>query len=486
MSIPPIRPVRDAKHSLFQSAVAAYVRSRSGAAGPAEAGLAPTEAQGTGDDFTAALASPLVQAASAAAQVQVAGQTAPPSALEAAAPADVSAATLAKSMGEALAAGNAPEAARLAEEFRKVSDADYAGWIISGLTYFSYLAKYQTPLYRDWNREGKGDRNYSVIEWKLPDNARVGILGDWATNLDDARGVLTAMKQKGVDAVIHLGDVYYSGTPDECTQSLRTLRDVLGPAIPVFTIPGNHEYYSFGHGFYPMLDALNTGIPGAQQPASYFCLRTQDGAWQFLAMDTGYNGRAIPAPATSLVPSEAAWHRDKLETFAGTTILLSHHQLFTANDDIPSSSRPWLNENLLGVFQPYFDRVAAWLWGHEHNLVLYANGLMGLQKGRLIGASAYEEAVSEHPYVPKYPAVPYLDPARYRLDAAEGYYNHSYAIIDFGTRKAPQDPVSITYYQYPSWAGFKKPYPAPPANEEVFTETLDPRRPASTSGTAHG
>jgi hypothetical protein len=398
-----------------------------------------------------------------------------PRTLLAAAPDDVNAAAFAKALGEAMAAGNDAEAARLTAEIRKFSSADWPGWITCAEIYAKYLLQYGTALYRDWRREGNSDRNYSVIQWKLPNNARVGILGDWGTNMDDARAVLSVMKQKGVDAVIHLGDIYYSGTPDESNQALQILRDVLGPDIPVFNLPGNHDYYAFGHGFYPMLDALNTAIPAARQAASYFCLRTEDGTWQFLGMDTGYNdGNPVVQRAPALVASEADWHRDKLETFGGKTILLSHHQLFSAGEDIRSSARPWLNEYLLGVFQPYFrDRVAAWLWGHEHNLVLYADGVMGLQKGRLIGASAYEETLGEDPYTVKHPQIPYLDPTRYRLGAAEGYYNHSYAIIDLGVRKAPQDPVSITYYQYPSWSGVRTPYPAPPANETIFTESLD-------------
>jgi predicted phosphodiesterase len=508
--IPPIRTVRAADHSLFQSAVAAHARSQppgslrstASAVGAAE-GAAAAAPQAEPDAFTGALGTHLVEAASAAARAAAAGQAPNPAALLAAAPGDtnaaagapafpadqapnprmllaaapddVNAAVFAKALGEAMAAGDEAGVARLTAAIRKFSSADWAGWLTCAEIYAKYLLEYGTVLYRDWRREGKGDPNYSVIQWKLPNNARVGILGDWGTNMDDARAVLSVMKQKGVDAVIHLGDIYYSGTPDESNRALRILRDVLGPGIPVFNLPGNHDYYAFGHGFYPMLDALNAGIPEARQAASYFCLRTEDGAWQFLGMDTGYNdSNPVFQRAPALVPSEADWHREKLETFGGKTILLSHHQLFSAGEEIRSSARPWLNEYLLGVFQPYFrDRVAAWLWGHEHNLVLYADGIMGLQKGRLIGASAYEEALNEDPYKVKYPQIPYLHPSRYRLDATEGYYNHSYAIIDLGVRKAPQDPVSITYYQYPSWSGVRASYPLPPKNETIFTESLD-------------
>ncbi len=81
-----------------------------------------------------------------------------------------------------------------------------------------------------------------------------------------------------------------------------------------------------------MIASINSGIAGCLQKASYFCLRTEDGAWQFLGMDTGYNDRDPTSPmAPGLQPSELKWHRDKLDRFRGSTIMLSHHQLFSAH-----------------------------------------------------------------------------------------------------------------------------------------------------------
>ena len=82
-------------------------------------------------------------------------------------------------------------------------------------------------------------------------------------------------------------------------------------------------------------------------------------------------------------------------------------------------------------------------------MVLYQNGLLGLPRGRLIGSSAYEETTGESPYTVVYPDIPYLDPANYQLEAENDYYNHSYAVINF-KRAQPNDPIKISYYQYPS------------------------------------
>lgn len=345
-------------------------------------------------------------------------------------------------------------------------------------------------VYHDWKKEGRGSLEYGVIDWRLPNDAKVGIIGDWGTGMDDSIGLLQDLMAHKPDAIIHVGDIYYSGTPEECSTNFadpitRVFDQVLGQGkrIPVFTLPGNHDYYALGYGFYPMLARLNND-PKTRQDASYFCLRTEDDGWQFLGMDTGW---ADANPANQLnpnyagpwvQPSELEWHRDKLEHFSGSTVLLSHHQLFTANAKIngmasSQSEFPYLNAFLMSAFQPFFrDRVAAWLWGHEHNLVLYKNGLFGLAKGRLEGASAFEEAVDEDPYKNKYPEyVSYLDPKKYRVSKnPEGYFSHSYSIIDLGGRSNPSAPVTASYYEFPSW--YKK-RPSSPKGKFIFTESYE-------------
>jgi Calcineurin-like phosphoesterase len=335
--------------------------------------------------------------------------------------------------------------------------------------YLSYWAAHNGKfLYNDWTIQGGNNPQYGVIQWQLPNDATVGVIGDWGTGMPDAAALLTDLMSHSPDAIIHLGDIYYSGTPAECQgYFVKVISDVFAAtnkSCPVFTIPGNHDYYALGYGFFPMLPGLNAKFPTALQQASYFCLRTQDGGWQFLGMDTGRHD-ANPLDQVDplyagpwLEPTEILWHRDKLANFAGATILLSHHQLFTANatiNGLASFQREfsYLNPNLLNVFEPFFGKIAAWLWGHEHNFVLFQNGLFGLEKGRLLGASAFEEQVSESPYTVKHPNVPYLDPTKYQLQPEQqfGYYPHAYAIIEFAGRTQPTDPVQVSYYSFPSW-----------------------------------
>jgi 3',5'-cyclic AMP phosphodiesterase CpdA len=106
-----------------------------------------------------------------------------------------------------------------------------------------------------------------------------------------------ALKKFTPDVIIHLGDVYYSGTVEECTANVLDVLDQIVADLKLakrpafFSIPGNHDYYSGGSGFYRMIGKVNSGVAGCTQQASYFCLRTEDSQWQFLGMDTGYGDR---------------------------------------------------------------------------------------------------------------------------------------------------------------------------------------------------
>ncbi len=391
--------------------------------------------------------------------------------------------------GVALVEGDIERAATIDLEFRKYSDIDLK-FLSCAVTFAEYYLEHDGEiLYNDWTQQGKGNDNYGVIEWTLPDDGVLGIIGDWGTGLDDARELLREVMGFKPTAIIHLGDIYYSGTPPECHINYAdVIADVFketlpeGKRIPVFNLAGNHDYYAFGYGFYPTLTTINQGTTGAEQVASCFCLRTTDGGWQFLAMDTGYEDSdpwdlIDPGTGPGLHTSEVQWLQHKLNEFTGATVLLSHNQLFSAHAKLNDSPTPYLNTFLQKAFAPYFaNDVAAWLWGHEHNFAAYQDGLFGLAKGRLIGCSAYEELTLAKPYAVNYPEVPYLDPAKYQLGSEGDYYDHGYAIVDLSQRAQPSDPVSISYYQFPSWG---KTPPQSPKSQLIFSEQLT--RPAVTA-----
>jgi hypothetical protein len=304
-----------------------------------------------------------------------------------------------------------------------------------------------------------------VVPLPDEDDLAIGLIADWGTGLDDAKWLLGEVMKHAPHALIHLGDIYYAGMPDEVRTNFLDIVNATAPDIPTFTMSGNHDMYSGGDAFYWLLGQLNS-TPGLQvykQKASYFCLRSAN--WQILAMDTGFHDndpRTVDTNVTYLEPQEALWIRDKLDNAGGRqTILLSHHQLFTAFGDgigkAPDGKTYALNPKLFEVFAPYLGKVALWLWGHEHNFD-YFQPYLGLQKGRCIGASAIPSLVSQNPYgliqnVESGQQVPALDTTLAKLNTtADGTYFHDYAILTLRSPASQLSGSKIEYYELDSSA----------------------------------
>lgn len=487
--------VPDQQLSLWQSAVAEVARK----------GLVVSAGANQDQDRLAVLDHPAVLATNdfVRARLTKAGEpTAPAPAPEATDPhaLNVYLSGLCFDIAQARVENRFNDEAQLLTSYWPISDDDPL-FLTCVATYTAYWDAYHGQfLYNDWQAAGR-NLNYGVIKWQLANDAKVAIIGDWGTNLylaDSAALLANLVKTEKPDAIIHLGDIYYSGLPTECDAFVAAINYAFESSgvdpVPVFTLPGNHDYYSLGYGFYPMLSDLNTAITGAAQEASYFCLRSEDGRWQFLGMDTGYedsnplNQKNPIYAGPWLRPDEIVWHKDKLDHFPGATILLSHHQLFSANTKIngmlsAESEFPYLNTMLLNVFEPYFrTKIAAWMWGHEHSLGIFQNDLFGLAKGRLVGASAWEELASQSPYTVNYPEVPYLQPTTWKAPPNappnDAYLQHSYATIDFST-----DPANVSYYAFPSW--YKQP-PTDPASTLLFSEGFSLPEPAPQSEVEFG
>jgi hypothetical protein len=280
-----------------------------------------------------------------------------------------------------------------------------------------------------------------VFNDKLPARGRVAILGDWGTGQTAASKVLGQLAAQKPDLVIHLGDVYYAGTQFEDENYFYApwsqILDLAHRSIPTFTLSGNHDMYCGGVPYYQLIDKLG-------QPASYFCLRNDH--WQFLAMDTGLhdsNPVQDGQAATYLEDTELVWHKDKVDTAAGRkTVLLSHHPLFTAYDAIEGHD---VNLRFYPQVFTFLSEIALWLWGHEHNFVVYGS-YQGVQRARCIGHAAFPVGSDEIPAKPKFPDVPVIkkdsNGKDITLGQTLGLYNHGFAIIELDGPSA-----TISYFQ---------------------------------------
>jgi predicted phosphodiesterase len=355
----------------------------------------------------------------------------------------VTALRLAKARVQAFFSKDDSELKRLEEEIGAPFGSCDPKWPLVVATYVQHRICADAIPYRRHK-----DIDDFVIDGRLPDKAKVALLADWGTGQPGAAEMLDRIAAKDPDAVIHLGDVYYSGTEHEFRnyfwsiwQSKLHLPDVAWGSKPdtpavrpaTFTLAGNHDMYAGGAPYYQVLDMLG-------QPASYFCLRNAN--WQFVALDTGlHDSVAGGSSPTFLEDTEVAWLKRRITTAGGRkTVLLSHHQLFSAFEKIGDG---FVNQHLLEQVRDVLPQVAMWFWGHEHNLVIYRQYLGAL--ARCIGHGAFpvgiDEVQQESTDIP-------IEDVALKPDRTGGLLQHGYVMLELEGAAA-----QAAYYQYDAAAG---------------------------------
>lgn len=224
----------------------------------------------------------------------------------------------------------------------------------------------------------------------LPPKCKIALLSDWGADNDHAKRIATLAVERGADLVIHLGDIYYSGTEGECRTFLRNwpLRDEHGnPAVgKSFALNGNHEMYTLGRNYF------TTVLDGFGQEASYFTL-TNDW-WQFHGLDTAYVPFSISGgDLDSNLRPQWNWLMSNLK--AGATkknVFLSHNQPVSAHLAEFEQSYPLQQEWRKVLSEAGADAIFAWFFGHEHRCAIYDDAHTEF-RARLIGNGA----IPHHP-----------------------------------------------------------------------------------------
>jgi len=434
---------RDQFVSLFQSAVAQVARNNASSTSSA----APA-----GDsDARPGMGSAFVKAATAIASMKADGAaTVPDTASVDGVPQEAwDCAKLGLQLMEARARGDTAAVTALENDVRfNVCDPDWVSVIRNYVQYFGPDGKRAPIPYRRAAAIGP-------ITLPLKAGATVALIADWGTGTDVATDLLKQVAQQKPDVLIHLGDIYYSGTPQECDANFKNIvNSVLArdtQDVPVYTLSGNHDMYSGGAGYYSLIDSLNDHA--RLQQASFFCLRNDD--WQFIAMDTGlhdYNPFTVTDVLTFIEQDEEDWITERIAEFSGKTILLSHHQLFSALSQIGPAQdggkltayNPMLLKSFNRFAQAAKQPIAAWFWGHEHNLSIY-QPYLGLNRGRCIGHGAVPtfEVGPENTPDTRIDNPPLLQ--NVLLGEVNRIYMHGFTIMRLG--QGAQSTASAEYYQ---------------------------------------
>jgi len=245
----------------------------------------------------------------------------------------------------------------------------------------------------------------------------VALFSDWGTGEPTAVRVMQQIKAMEPTHAIHMGDVYYSGTPKEALSRFLDVINDHGPAASTckyFSLNANHDMYSGGYGYY------DTILPAFGQAASYFNLHNQH--WQLIGLDSGYEEHGLKDP-------QKEWVAAQLSAGGPKSILLTHHQLFSCYES-RAYDRP-----LHKKIGPMLSQVFAWFWGHEHRCMIFGDHL-GI-KARCIGHGAVPQDVPFGP--PDFPAVPVIKSDDRPSPSDPGTGIHGFALLRFN---GPQLDVS--------------------------------------------
>lgn len=197
------------------------------------------------------------------------------------------------------------------------------------------------------------------------DSGRVAVLSDWGTNLYGAPVSAASIKRAGgYELLLHLGDIYYSGTKKESKQRFLDAWPTSASKVSR-ALNGNHEMYSGGYAYFDDI------LPAFRQPSSYFAV--QNTHWLLVGLDTGHTDHDLDA-------RQVAWLNALVQN-AGPRklILFSHHQPFSRLD----KQGPKLQVALAGLFQR--KAITAWYWGHEHECIIYDKDTDTGLLGRCVG-----------------------------------------------------------------------------------------------------
>lgn len=243
----------------------------------------------------------------------------------------------------------------------KFDDRDIGGWVGSFFTWWRRLTDkhpFKAPP--------------AAPDTRIPNHARIAVLGDWGTGRYGAP-VCAATIQKATpryDVLLHLGDVYYSGTPSEIQERFLDIWPKVPGAVSR-AVNSNHEMYAGGHGFFE-----NT-LKKFEQKSS--CFAMENDHFLLVGLDTGYDEH-------DLEEGQVPWLTrlvEGAEKNGQKVVLFTHHQPFSAFE----KQGPKLVDKLLPLLTS--KRILAWYWGHEHRAVLYEKKEAWGMYGRLIGHSGY-------------------------------------------------------------------------------------------------
>lgn len=233
---------------------------------------------------------------------------------------------------------------------------------------------------------------------------QLALLSDWASDTPESDAVGAVVASHSPDYSIHLGDIYFVGTPSEVAANFTSPkaswpRGKWGS----LALSGNHEMYSNGDAFFKYLlptMGVREGDSVRIQKAGFFCLENDH--WRVIGLDTGYTSVGRPflevlsPPDCHFRKEQLSWLREQVQLGNPADqrgiVFLSHHPPFSSfRKSFPEPAKQ-LSQLLGDAVRPVI-----WIWGHEHRMVVYHPKQLAnlLISGRCIGNGGMPSEIDE-------------------------------------------------------------------------------------------
>ena len=211
-----------------------------------------------------------------------------------------------------------------------------------------------------------------TFSW-MPEQVTLAVAGDWGTGIAPAISIGGYIAKRNPDYTIHLGDVYYSGLPEE--ESSRLIELWPAGARGSLTLNSNHEMYAGGRGYFDF--ALADRKFALQNGLSYFVLQNRN--WMIIGLDTAYFAGDSALYQDGYLSSGATngtvqidWLGEMIRLAAHSdmnVIILTHHDGF----DVDPYANTVTFKNLFTVMTSELQSVKRWwwYWGHVHAGITY-------------------------------------------------------------------------------------------------------------------
>jgi hypothetical protein len=246
------------------------------------------------------------------------------------------------------------------------------GWIGS---LYNYLHAKRVPFPTHDEEAPPGQPGSGVV--RVADSITIAMAGDWGIGNASSAAIAEQMRALHPSYTIHLGDVYYSGTPIEERERFTAV----WPAgrEGALALDSNHEMYSGGQGYFSV--ALADPKFSLQRGLSYFALENAGNI--VFGLDSAYPSHAYLYEKGELDPVQLRFlstHAARARAAGKRVIVLTHHQPV----EMDGSLVPPLCDQ---VAQAVGSGDLYWYWGHIHGAAVLRPRVVGgvTLHGRCIG-----------------------------------------------------------------------------------------------------